>query len=241
MPKFSDKLQRKPTESVTNLRLHQANLSWTAGGQITPCFAHEVTSFSPVSLSLNCKHAEIIVQDKEGQSQLHKKTTKSKNFIFWKKSTCFFFNPQCKWASTSECYGPFQSYLLSHQSQDSQDSTNISLNGSSLPSIRLPKHLTLQSASRRSQEAGGGHISLQLDCIQKLNSPQKSSAKYLLEAFHRVYSLVLPYLPSVCAKDLWLLLTYSTLVELWRPSLGVTLVGCCVATQDKRMVLGWGK
>lgn len=41
MPNFSVKLQRKPTESVTNLPQHQPNLTLTAGGQITPRITHD--------------------------------------------------------------------------------------------------------------------------------------------------------------------------------------------------------
>lgn len=134
--------------------------------------------------------------------------------VYWQSvllqtSISLFFNP-CNWASTSGCH--FKGISMSHQSRDSEDSTNISLNGSSLRLIRLPRHPPLQSASRLSLQAGAGHISLQLACIQKFQNP--SSAKCLQEAFHRVYSLVLPYLPSVCIKDLWLPLTYSTLSTL---------------------------
>lgn len=38
--------------------------------------------------------------------------------------------------------GHFKAFMR-HQSRDSEDSTNISLNGSSLRLIRLPKHLTI--------------------------------------------------------------------------------------------------
>lgn len=142
--------------------------------------------------------------------------------------------------------GHFKAIFMRHQSRDSEDSTNISLNGSSLPLMRLPKHLTItvgikvfSAGWRRSHlPPAGAHPEVRL---RKKKTKNTSSAKYLQEAFHRVSSSVLPYLPSVCVKDVWLPLTYSTLVELWRPSLGVTLVRCGVATQDKRMCLCWGK
>lgn len=139
--------------------------------------------------------------------------------------------------------GHFKAILMSHRPRDSEDSTNIRLNGSSLPPIRLPRHPALQSASE-SFSAGQWRSHLPPAGVRPEVGFQKKfqiQTKYLQEAFRRVYSLVLPYLPSVCIKDLWSPLTYSTLVELRGPSLGVTSVWCCIATQEKGILLCWKK
>lgn len=150
-----------------------------------------------------------------------------------------FFNPEYKPASTSACHGPFQSYL----------------DEPSVPGFRgFHQHQTKWQQSPSYTPAKTSHATVSIRVFLsrpvEVTSPSswRASRSWIPkkipnsnQIFTRGISSRLLLSFALFTKDLWSPLTYSTLVELRGPSLGVTSVWCCIATQEKGILLCWKK